>query len=85
MCKQRANDRGFKLQLPYGAKSTNIYFSCTHYRATRIGCNENELTEHDYEGKPVLRTKKCKACPFSLIFKKHQLALEGQKEAHPLA
>ena len=40
MLRARSNDRGFKINLPYGLKSVSVYISCSHYRAPRINCPE---------------------------------------------
>jgi hypothetical protein len=33
MLKNRANDVGIKVNLPYGSKSQSIYVNCNHYKA----------------------------------------------------
>jgi|LauGreDrversion4_2_1035121.scaffolds.fasta_scaffold217983_1 hypothetical protein len=75
MIKNRAMDRGFKVQLPYGCKNFTFYVNCSHYKAPRPGCEGEEQS---------VSKKKQKNCPFSLIFKKHILGHEGSKNYHPV-
>jgi hypothetical protein len=77
--KNRALDRGFKVQLPYGIKNYTFYVSCAHYRSPRPNCDEPP--------EPVLEKtkggKKQRQCPFSLIIKKHPIGPEGMPHLHP--
>ena len=69
MLKNRAMDRGFKVNLPYGLKNLTIYFNCSHYKAPKPGYDE-PVPETERSGRGG-KGAKAKQCPFSLIIKKH--------------
>jgi hypothetical protein len=82
MIKNRANDVGIKVNLPYGSKSGAIYVNCNHYRAHVPGY----MAEIDENSKMVAKNVKAKktVCPFSLIFKKIELCKDNKDlSIHP--
>ena len=45
--KNRALDRGFRVQLPYGVKNMTIYINCMKYRAPTPGFDHDHDEEDD--------------------------------------
>ena len=47
--KNRALDRGFRVQLPYGIKNMTIYINCMKYKAPRPGFEHDEIEQIEAE------------------------------------
>lgn len=83
MIKNRANDVGIKVNLPYGSKSQSIYVNCNHYKAYVPGQMNAEEDGTKLLSKTNPKQKKA-MCPFSLIFKKIELCKDNKDlSIHP--
>ena len=86
MIKNRANDVGIKVNLPYGCKNFSIYVNCNHYKAYAPGYMNPEEDPNGASKAPAAGCKKSKRtmCPFSLIFKKIELCKDNKDfSIHP--
>ena len=87
--KNRALDRDFRLQLPYGVKNMTIYINCMKYRAPTPGFDQDEYDDEEHcngEGNAHQHKKNQRmTCPFSVIFKKVELVPgnKDNKQVHP--
>ena len=72
--KNRAIDRGFRVQLPNGVKNMTIYINCMKYRAPTPGFDRDD--DDEQEKHELLAGKKTQrqTCPFSIIYKKQEIA-----------
>ena len=47
MIKNRALDRGFRVQLPYGIKNMTIHINCMKYKAPTPGFNDRDMDNEE--------------------------------------